>query len=356
MGFWYTHFMPKLEPKPQEMITKRKDDHIRINRDEDVQSRVNVGFDYFSLQHNALPELDFKDIDLSLSFLGKVINAPIIISSMTGGTEKGDQINIRLAKAAELIGIPMGVGSQRIDLQTPDHPKKIKLRDFAPKIPLYANLGAVQLNYGTGISGCQQAVDLLEADALILHLNPLQEALQPEGQTDFKNLLNKISEICKKIMVPVIVKEVGWGISVDAAAKLIDAGVSSIDVAGAGGTSWALVEKIRNTDPEQIEISDHFKDWGIPTTQCLLEIHQKFPFVPLIASGGVKFGIDVAKSIALGASLAGFAGPLFRAAVTSQDELNKKIKQIIDELKIAMFVTGSRNVFELSQVPIKKIQ
>lgn len=354
IGFWYTHFMPISEPRPIETIINRKDDHIRINRDEDVQSRVNVGFDAFSLQHNALPEIDINEIDLSLTFLGKRINAPILISSMTGGTEVGDQINIRLAQSAELFGIPMGVGSQRIELQNHTGPKRIRLREFAPNTPIYANLGAVQLNYGVGISGCQQAVESLEADALILHLNPLQEALQPEGQTDFKNLIKKIGDVCKKIPVPVIVKEVGWGISADVAAKLIDAGVSCIDVAGAGGTSWALVEKFRNTDPEQIEISDHFNNWGISTTQCLIELHQRFPHFPLIASGGLKFGIDVAKSIALGATLSGFAGTVFRAAVVSQNDLNKKLKQIIDELKITMFVTGSRNLGDLACVPIQK--
>ena len=194
MDFWYTHFMPKTESEPEKIITQRKDDHIRINIDEDVQSRVNVGFDDYSLQHSALPEMDMEEIDLSLSFLDKKIKAPILISSMTGGTEKGDQINIRLARAAEYFGIPMGVGSQRIGIQTKDEQVGIRLREYAPNIPLYANLGAVQLNYGLGLSGCQKAIDLIEADALILHLNPLQEALQPEGQTNFKGLLKKIND------------------------------------------------------------------------------------------------------------------------------------------------------------------
>ena len=346
--------MPKTESEPEKIISKRKDDHIRINIEEDVQSRVDVGFDAYSLRHNALPEMEMDEIDLSLSFLGKKIKAPILISSMTGGTEKGDQINIRLARAAEYFGIPMGVGSQRIGIQTNDELAGIRLREYAPNVPLYANLGAVQLNYGLELSDCQKAIDLIDADALILHLNPLQEALQPEGQTNFKGLLQKINDVCRKISIPVIVKEVGWGISDETAKKLIDSGVACVDVAGAGGTSWALVEKYRNADPLKIEISEHFINWGNPTAECLQEIHGKFPQLPLIASGGLRFGIDAAKSIALGACVAGFAGLLFRAAAISQNDLDNKIKQIIYELRIAMFATGSKNVNELAHVQFKK--
>lgn len=330
-------------------ISNRKDDHIHINRDKDVNSYLSAGFDQIYLKHDPLPELNFLEIDNSRIFLNKKIHAPIIISSMTGGTKEGNLLNERLATTAEKFGIPMGVGSQRIDLQSGPDTKEFQIRNFAPTIPLYSNLGAVQLNYGLDVSHLQKAIDLISADALILHLNPLQEVLQPEGQTYFSGLLDKIAKVCKKIEIPVIVKEVGWGISVEAAERLIDAGVSCIDVAGAGGTSWAAVEKYRNSEPWRIEICEHFRDWGIQTSQCIRDIRAKFPDIPLIASGGIRYGIDVAKSIALGASVAGVAGLVFRAAIESQESLDQKVMQLIEELRIAMFVTGSKNLEQLSK-------
>ncbi len=332
-----------------EEISNRKEDHIRINRDENVKSYLENGLNQVLLQHNSLPELDFQEIDSSGIFLKRKIKAPILISSMTGGTKEGNLINQRLAKTAEKLGIPMGVGSQRIDIQSGNRSVDFRIRDHAPTIPLYANIGAVQLNYGLDVTHCLKAVELIEANGLILHLNPLQEVLQPEGQTNFSGLLDKISKVCKKIGVPVIVKEVGWGISAEVAARLIDAGVSCIDVAGAGGTSWAAVEKYRNTEPWRVEICEHFRDWGIPTSQCIIQIKAKFPHMPLIASGGIRNGIDVAKSIALGASIAGVAGLLFKAAVESQESLDQKMMQLVEELKIAMFATGSINLDQLSK-------
>jgi isopentenyl-diphosphate delta-isomerase len=335
-------------------ISNRKDDHIRINRDENVQSGISAGFDDYSLLHCALPEMDFTELDLSSTFLSKEIKAPILISSMTGGTKEGDEITRRLAISAEKFGIPIGVGSQRIDLQRDVSSTKFRIRDFAPDVPVYANLGAVQLNYGLGIKDCLRAIEMVDADALILHLNPLQEALQPEGQTNFAGLIEKISTICKNMQQPIIIKEVGWGINHEIAKELVDAGVACIDVAGAGGTSWALVEKFRNTDSSRVEMSENFKTWGISTVKCLLDIKKNQPKIPLIASGGVKNGIDIAKSVALGASLCGIAGPLFRAAAISQEKLDSKIGQFIEELRIAMFVTGAKNLKELSKVKIYK--
>lgn len=335
-------------------ISKRKNDHIRINLTEDIHSRVDVGFDSYYFRHNALPEISLASISLDSNFLGKKINAPLLISSMTGGTEEGDKINARFAETAEDVGIPMGVGSQRIDIQSGDTKKSITMRKYAPSIPLYANIGAVQLNYGLTLDDCKRVIELIQGDALILHLNPLQEALQPEGQTNFEGLLTKIENICRHIEIPVIVKEVGWGISFEVARKLISAGVTCIDVAGAGGTSWAMVEKFRNSSQNCIDISDHFKDWGIPTAECVSQIHNEFPTTPLIASGGIKRGIDIAKSIALGANIAGVAGVLFRAAAISTESIVDKVNEFIEELRISMFVVGAQDLATLSRIPLYK--
>lgn len=335
-------------------ISKRKNDHIRINLNEDIHSRVDVGFDSYYFQHNALPEISLASINIGRNFLGKQISAPLLISSMTGGTEEGDKINARLAETAEDVGIPMGVGSQRIEIQSGNSKNSISIRKYAPSIPLYANIGAVQLNYGLTLDDCKRAIELIQGDALILHLNPLQEALQPEGQTNFVGLLTEIEKICKSIEIPVIVKEVGWGISIDVARKLINAGVTCIDVAGAGGTSWAMVEKFRNTSQNCIDISDHFKDWGIPTADCVSQIHKEYPTTPLIASGGIKRGIDIAKSIALGANITGVAGVLFRAAAISTESIVDKVNEFIEELRITMFVVGAKDLTSLSRIPLYK--
>jgi len=335
-------------------IKQRKDDHIQINLEKDISSSLSVGFDQYAFIHNALPELDLEKINLECTFLGDTLYAPLLISSMTGGTDTGNLINIRLAEAAQHFGIAMGVGSQRSELQNPPGNAKFNIRQYAPDIPIYANLGAVQLNYDFGLEECKDAINRIQGNALILHLNPLQEALQPEGQTNFSGILKKIDAICSKIEVPVIVKEVGWGISNAVAQKLIDAGVSCIDVAGAGGTSWALVEKYRNRDKNRIAISEHFHDWGIPTSDCVKELHIAFPEIPLIASGGIKRGVDIGKSIALGARVAGIAGALFREAAISTEAVIEKIWEFTDELRITMFVVGAGDIASLATTQILK--
>ena len=350
---WYTHIQEKKMDSTGE-IKQRKDDHIKINLEKNVASSLSVGFDQYTFVHNALPELDLNKINLESTFLGRILNAPLLISSMTGGTDAGNLINIRLAEAAQHTGIAMGVGSQRSEVQNPITAEKFNIRQYAPGIPLYANLGAVQLNYGFSMDECKQAIDGIQGDALILHLNPLQEALQPEGQTNFAGILKRIEVVCSEIDVPVIVKEVGWGISSAVARRLIDAGVSCIDVAGAGGTSWALVEKYRNSDKNRVAISEHFHDWGIPTSDCVKELHLDFPEIPLIASGGIKRGIDVGKSIALGAQVSGIAGVLFREAAVSTEAVIVKIREFMDELRITMFVVGSGDIAALATTPIYK--
>ncbi|MEE8122145.1 MAG: type 2 isopentenyl-diphosphate Delta-isomerase, partial [Anaerolineales bacterium] len=288
--------------------------------------------------------IDLSEIDLQTTFMSKRLNAPLLISSMTGGTKQADKINVSLAEAAQDKGIAMGVGSQRAVIEEPALAAGMKLRQYAPDILLFANLGAVQLNYGYGIPECERAVEMLEADALILHLNPLQEALQPEGDTCFAGLLEKISEICLKLPVPVIVKEVGWGLSREAAVRLVETGVAAIDVAGAGGTSWSQVEMHRAKSPERAAIADAFIDWGIPTADALIEVRKALPDIPLIASGGLRSGIDVAKCLALGADLGGMAGPLLKAAFQSTEAVIALIELIAAQLQLSMFATGAHEI------------
>nr|WP_297061273.1 type 2 isopentenyl-diphosphate Delta-isomerase [Thermosynechococcus sp. M3746_W2019_013] len=323
-------------------IEQRKAEHLKLCIQSDVSHQeVTTGFEKYRFRHCALPELDFAEIDLRVEFLGWRLAAPLLISSMTGGTPQAGEINRRLARVAQQKKIVMGVGSQRVLLEHPEVATTFAIRREAPTIPLLANLGAVQLNYGCGVSECQKIIDLLEANALILHLNPLQEAVQTGGDRNFKGLLTKIGVLCRSLPVPVIVKEVGNGISADVAKQLVDVGVAAIDVAGAGGTSWAKVEAARAQDARQQFLGDTFAEWGIPTARCLEQIHTALPDTPLIASGGLKNGIDVAKALALGAGLAGLARPLLQAAHQSEEALAQRIDFILEELKTVLFCTGS---------------
>ena len=279
----------------------RKADHLRICLDETVQCRqVTTGLERYRFTHCCLPEIDRCDIDLATTFLGRSLGAPLLISSMTGGTDHAKTINLRLANVAQHYRLAMGVGSQRVAVEHPNVAATFAVRTVAPDIPLFANLGAVQLNYRYGVDECRRVVDALEADALILHLNPLQECVQTSGDTNFRGLLGKIATLCETLSVPVIAKEVGNGISATMASKLIEAGVAAIDVAGAGGTSWALVESERATDARQRRLGQTFADWGLPTAECLTEVRAIAPHIPLIASGGLRDGLEAAKAIALG--------------------------------------------------------
>ncbi len=328
--------------------SKRKSDHLSINLERDVRSGLSAGFEQFRFMHEALPELDLSDLDTGVEFFGRSLNAPILISSMTGGTADAEPINRALAEAAQATRIAMGVGSQRVALESPELNESFKIRKYAPDILLFANLGAVQLNYGYDLTQCQEAVAMIEADALILHLNALQEALQPEGDTRFKGLLAKIEGICRQIDVPVIAKEVGWGFSVSTAQRLADAGIAAIDVAGAGGTSWSQVEMHRAGSAAQATLAAEFIDWGLPTADVLRSLHQALPTLPLIASGGLRNGMDLAKSIALGARLGGMAGPFLKAATKSSEAVVELIHQLSQTLQIAMFSTGSKRLEDLS--------
>ena len=321
-------------------IDQRKADHIKINLEQDVRSALSSGLEKYRFNHEALPELDLERIDTTLSLFGKKINSPILISSMTGGTDAAKTINMRLAEAAQECGVAMGVGSQRAAIEHPEQAETFQVRKAAPDILLFANLGAVQLNYGYGIDQCRQAVDMIEADALILHLNPLQEAVQDAGDVNFAGLAKKIEEVCKKIKVPVIAKEVGWGISERTAKLLADCGVSAIDVAGAGGTSWSQVEMHRAPDEFTRQLAGTFVGWGIPTAESILNVRKAVPEMTVFASGGIKDGLDIAKCIALGATLGGMAGPFLKAAAISNENVVEMIKLTMRQIAVTMFTAG----------------
>ena len=331
----------------------RKADHIRICLDENVQcQQLTTGLEHYRFRHTCLPELDWQEIELSTQFLGKGLGAPVLISSMTGGTEAAHQINLRLAAVAQAYGLAMGVGSQRVAVENPDLMTTFSVRRVAPDIFLMANLGAVQLNYSYGVDQCRRVVESLEANALILHLNPLQEAVQTGGDTNFKGLLGKIEAICNALPVPVIAKEVGNGISAAMVQRLKNAGIAAVDVAGAGGTSWAKVESERATDPVQRRLGQTFADWGIPTADCIVAARQATPTLPLIASGGLRNGLDVAKTLALGADLAGLAFPFLRAANQSEEAVAALADVLLAELKTVMFCTGQATVHGLRQAGV----
>lgn len=331
----------------------RKADHLRICLEEDVQFHANTnGLERYRFTHCCLPELDRSEIDLTTTFLGKQLSAPLLISSMTGGTEQAGIINQRLATVAQHYKIAMGVGSQRVAVEKPQVASTFAVRSHAPDILLFANLGAVQLNYNYGLDQCLRVVDLLEADALILHLNPLQECIQTTGDTNFRGLLDKIGALCNKLPVPVIAKEVGNGISAAMARKLIDAGVKAIDVAGAGGTSWAKVESERAETPLQRRLGMTFADWGLPTAECITSIRTAAPNVPLIASGGLRHGLDAAKALALGADIAGMALPFLQAAAESEAALYSLVEVLTAEMTTVLFCTGNATIEQLKSAQV----
>lgn len=333
---------------------RRKADHIRINLEEDVSfRRVSTGLDNLYFMHQALPEINFDDIDTSTFLFGKKLETPLLISSMTGGTAEAHRINRTLAEGAQAVGIAMGLGSMRAAVEDDSLEYTYDVRDLAPDILLFANLGAVQLNYGYGLKECQRAVDMIEADALILHFNALQEAVQPEGDGDFSNLLPKIESICSGLEVPVIAKEVGWGFSEQAARHLADVGVAAIDVAGAGGTSWSQVEMYRAPTARHARVAGAFIDWGIPTAESIRYCRQAAPSLPIIASGGIRDGIDVAKCIALGATIVGFAGAFLKAAdAGGVAGVIDMAETVTEELKVAMFAASIKNQIALSKTKL----
>lgn len=331
-------------------INQRKSEHIQITLNEHVTGdTITTGFEKVKFIHNALPEINFNDIAIDTTFLGHDCKTPFIISSMTGGAAFAETINRNLAEAAEQRGWGLALGSTRALIESAEHRASFQVRKYAPSIPIIANLGAVQLNYGFGVDECRRIIDITEANALVLHLNSIQEVIQPEGNTDFKDLLEKIERLCSELGVPVGVKEVGWGIDGATAKRLCDAGISFIDVAGAGGTSWSQVEKFRSTSTVKRKAAEAFSDWGIPTVECITSVRGKIVEQPIIASGGMHTGLDGAKAIALGADMVGFGRSILKEATQSMEDVLEVMETRELELRMAMFGIGSASLAELKE-------
>ncbi|HZA99555.1 MAG TPA: type 2 isopentenyl-diphosphate Delta-isomerase [Nitrososphaera sp.] len=339
-------------PSDIELIKQRKKEGIDIPLQKNVQAKTTSTYlEYVRLVHNALPEMDYDDIDTSMTFLRKRFSAPIIIDSMTGGTDEATVINGRLGELAEKYGFGMGLGSQRAGLKSEELAATYSIaRKNAPNAFLIANIGGAQLSKGFTVDEAKRIVKMIGANALVVHLNPLQELIQPEGEPRYKGVLAQISELAKTIDVPLIVKEVGAGISKEVAIKLEMANVSAINIAGAGGTSWAGVEKLRAEslkDDLKKHLGEMFWDWGIPTAASLMEVRRAVK-LPLIASGGLRNGLEVAKCIALGASMAAMAYPFLQTAAQSRENLFAFADTILAELKSTMFLVGAKNIAALA--------
>lgn len=331
----------------------RKAEHIRLALDQRMQLGHSF-FDDYRFEHQALPEIDLDEIDVSVEFLGRRLAAPLLVSCMTGGTETAGRINRNLAAGAERTGVAIGVGSQRKALEDPAKADTFRVREVAPSVPLLANLGAVQLNYGMGVRECRQAVDMIGADALVLHLNPLQEAIQPEGQGNFSGLLPKIGAVAREVGVPVVAKEIGCGLSEATARALAGQGVRILDTAGVGGTSWARIEAERAGD---LDIGELFAGWGLPTPESIQQVRrvaEDMEGLTVIASGGLRNGLDAAKAIALGADLVGMAYPFLAPATESPERVADKVRRTVRELKICMFCLGVKTIAELQRTKLLK--
>mgnify|MGYP001102822989 CR=1 FL=1 len=333
----------------------RKSSHIKTSLQRRVEARESAGFNDVFMVHRALPEIDKKEIEISTNLFNHELHAPIIIGPMTGGTAESQRINLALAEAAERLRLGIGVGSQRAALENRRLVYTYRIvREKAPNALVFANIGCPQLVKGKAVETALAAIDMIDADALYIHLNPLQESVQVEGETCFQGVLAMIQEVVKAVKVPVVVKETGAGISSDVAKVLTDVGVSGIDVSGAGGTSWAGVEYHRAkqaSDRLRARLGETFWEWGIPTVASLIEVALSTP-VTVVSSGGVRSGLDIAKSLALGASATSLALPLLRPATLGSNEVERTIKTVIEELRTAMFLTGAKTILGLRSVPV----
>lgn len=324
--------------------SKRKKEHIEIALNHDIQFRNKTsGFEEYDFVHCALPEMAFDEVDTKTSFLGKMLSFPLMITAMTGGFSGAGEINRILSEVCEQEKIALGVGSQRQMIENTKHLETYRIvRKHSHKIPILGNIGASEIIRMKDFSQIQKLVDLIQADAMAVHLNPLQEILQQEGNRDFRGVLNAIQKLVKQLPVPVIVKEIGCGISQSVAKKLVEAGVKYIDVAGAGGTSWTGIEFHRKGNKK---LAKAFWDWGISTAKSI-EMVKQIKGAKIIASGGIRNGIDMAKAIALGAELCGAALPMLKAIGIKPKEgpLSRLIQEWREEFRMVLFLTGSRSV------------
>ncbi len=328
------------------LTRRRKIEHIEICLDEEVQCQRSTMFEDIEFVHNALPEIDKDSIDLTTNFFGLRANAPLVIAAMTGGHPKAKSINQRLASAAEELGLPIGVGSQRAAVEDPSLADTFTIvRESAPSVPVIANIGA------THVDDAPEAVRMIDADILAIHLNPLQEAIQPEGDCNSVGALESIATIVDSVDIPVIIKETGAGISSDVAKRLEEVGVAGIDVGGVGGTSWAGVEYFRaqkEDDDLKAQLGLEFWDWGIPTALSVLMVLDSTE-LDVIATGGIRSGLDIAKALALGSTAAGIAQPLLRQAVHGSSlDVVVELERFLEGLAVAMYLTGSQKVEDLS--------
>jgi isopentenyl-diphosphate delta-isomerase len=335
-------------------IEKRKQNHIEVSLEKNVEANIGTGFKDIHLLHRALPEIDLDEVDTTTKFFGKKLNAPLIISAITGGTNEGKDLNNILATVAEKMGIGIGVGSQRIAIEKPETEYTFKIvREKAPNALIFANIGCPQLSLGWGIKEAKKAVEMIKGDALSIHMNPLQEAVQVNGDTNYSGILEKISELSKGIKQPLIMKETGSGISYEDAMKIEKAGAKGLEISGVGGTSWSAVEyhiakQVKRSKQEYL--GKALWNWGIPTAISVVETRKRTK-LKIIASGGIRTGTEIAKSIVLGADAVGVAKPFLKKAIEGEDALEEFINHLIQELKVIMFLVGAKNISELSKAP-----
>jgi len=335
-------------------LQRRKDEHLDLCLREDVEARtVSPGWERYRLPHRALPDLDLAAVDPGASLFGAQLRMPLVISGMTGGSVRAGEVNRALARVAQRCGVAMGLGSQRAMIEHPELTGTYQVRDQAPDVPVLANLGAVQLNRGVTPEQCAEAVAAVDAAALCLHLNALQEAIQPEGDRDFRGLDDRIRAVVEAVPVPVLLKETGCGIGGDVARRAADLGCAGVDVSGVGGTSWSRVEALRQTDPLFRAVGEAHRDWGIPTVDALIESRAAIPDHLVIASGGVRSGTQMAIALALGADLCGVALPVLRAVDESEDAAVALLSRYREELRVAMFCCGAAHPAQLRRVALR---